>query len=83
MNDELVSFSERSTHQSQNCYYVLNNGESELFDELPYLESELSEQIMANIVHIAGYPSQKSPSEIEGETYHYYERHGSSTNSLT
>ena len=54
-----------------------------MFDQLPLLESDISTETMTNIVHIAGYVCRKSLSEDEDETYHYYEKYGKFTNSLS
>ena len=83
LNSELISSCESSSHQCENCDYVLNEEESELFDQLPSLESDLSKEILANIVHIAGYVTRKSISEDQDETYHYYEKYGKFTSSLS
>ena len=83
LNSELISSSRPSTHRCDNCEYVLNNEESEMFDQLPLLESDISKETMSNIVHIAGYVCRKSLSEDEDETYHYYEKYGKFTNSLS
>ena len=50
---------------------------------MPSLETDLSQEIMATIVHIAGYVCRKSFSEDQDETYHYYENYGEFTNSLS
>ena len=79
LNNELISSSLPSTHRCDNCEYILNIEESEMFNQLPLLESDVSKETMSNIVHIAGHVCRKSISEDEDETYHYYEKYGKFT----
>ena len=73
LNSQLATSSDPSTHHCENCNYMLNDSESEIFDQLPQLESSLNKEVMSNIVHIAGYFSRKNPTEDEDETHQYYE----------
>ena len=79
LNSELADSSNPSSHQCDKCEYSLSHAESDLFDQLPSLESSLSAEAQSNIVHIAGYVSRKISAEGQEDTYRYYEKYGQFT----
>ena len=78
LNSDLQISAENVKHQCSNCEYVLDVDASTVFDSLPDLESSVSEEIKANLVHISGYVTRKLnvKDEENDDTYHYYEEYG-------
>ena len=64
------------SHQCEDCNYDLKSDESNLLDEISSLESFVNRETKINLVHIAGYVSRKNLSEVDEDTYDYYEMHG-------
>ena len=68
-------------HACNDCNFSLDEEASEVFDELPNMESSVDDDVKSNLVHIAGYVVRKVDSTDE-DTHDYYEKYGAYTERL-
>ena len=78
LNQDITSSSQ--VHHCNDCDFSLDEEGAEVFDNLPGLEERVDEEVLSNMVHIAGYVTRKSE-DVE-DTYVYYEKHGTYTQEL-
>ena len=66
---------EKAVHRCDDCDFSLNQEASEIFDQLPTLESSVSEEVKINLIYIAGYVT-KNVNFTDEDTHEYYDKYG-------
>ena len=54
MDQDTVNLKHTASLECEDCEYIINTTESELFDDLPRLEVEISVEEKYKLIHISG-----------------------------
>ena len=85
LNFDIYNLEINIGHQYEKCNYGMSESASDVFSSLEELEEKISKATKMSLVHMAGYVTQKDPTESENDLLEettYFQEYGSFTHDL-